>query len=158
MKAVYGYEFVRGANALFDLKENAQRRYVLSEPVGIRVFTDSGIFMANTETGFIFDGRSGPRIADLLVPNLGTLEERTAFFLHDCAAYAQSLGFAETNLLLKYFLRDMCAYSNFMSELVRKAVSISKKWYGFPQSPDDPWYCNIGKVTTKWQNAKEGTC
>lgn len=152
MKAVYGYEFITGASALFDLKENALRRYILNDPVEIKVFTDTGVFIAKTKPGFVFDGRSGPRIADLIVPNLGTLDERTAFFLHDCAAYAQSLGFADTNLLLKYFLRDMCTYSKFKSELVHKAVSLSKNWYGFPQSADDPWYCNVGKVNTEWHN------
>lgn len=149
INAVYGYEFKYGVNALFSLEENSRRRYPLTEPVSVDVFTNRGTLHARTDVGFIFDGRSGPRLADYIVPNLGSLGERTAFYLHDCCAYAQSLPFAETNLLLKCFLRDMCGYSKFRSELVRIAVSISDGWYGYPE-PDDEWYCNVGKVETSF--------
>lgn len=151
MNCVYDFNIKYGADTLFNLKQNKQRRYILNTPVFVTVYTDCGIFEARTERGFIFDGRSGPPLVDFIVPNLGSLGERTAFFLHDCAAYAGSLDFKNTNLLLKYFLRDMCGYSEFMSELVRKAVSISKSWYGYPK-PNDEWYCNVGKVITEWRN------
>lgn len=149
MNYVYDFEIKLGADTLFNLEQNKQRRYTLSTPVFVKVYTDCGIFEAYTKPGFIFDGRSGPPFVDFIVPNLGSLGERTAFFLHDCAAYAGSLDFKNTNLLLKYFLRDMCGYSELKSEVIRMAVSLSKSWYGYPK-PDDEWYCNVGKVRTSF--------
>ena len=54
------------------------------------------------------------------------------------------------DLFLKLWLRDMAAYSSFKSEVIRKAVSLSKSWYGVP-TPDDPWFCNVNKVMTEWR-------
>ena len=151
MKAVYSFTCVTGASTLFDIKLNKQRRYSLIRPVELRVVTDIGLLIARTEPGFQFDGRSGPAILDWYVPNLGTFEERAGWWLHDCLGYGQSLSFYDTNLFLKLWLRDMAAYSSFKSELIRKAVSLSKSWYGFPYSADDPWHCNVGKVHTEWR-------
>ena len=150
MKAVYSFTCVTGASTLFDIKLNKQRRYSLIRPVELRVVTDVGMLIARTEPGFQFDGRSGPAILDWYVPNLGTFEERVGWWLHDCLGYAQSLSFADTNLFLKLWLRDMAAYSSLKSEIIRKAVSLSKSWYGTP-TPDDPWYCNVNKVMTEWR-------
>ena len=150
MKAVYSFTCVTGASTLFDIKLNKQRRYSLIRPVELRVVTDVGLLIARTEPGFQFDGRSGPAILDWYVPNLGTFEERAAWWLHDCLGYGQSLSFYDTNLFLKLWLRDMAAYSSFKSEIIRKAVSLSKSWYGVP-TPDDPWFCNVNKVMTEWR-------
>lgn len=151
MKAIYGYDFVTGASTLFDVKKTKSRRYPLPNPVEVSVRTDCGILHARTEAGFEFDGRSGPSIIDWYVPNLGSLDERLAWWLHDCLGYGQSLSFYDTNLFLKLWLRDMAAYSSFKAEVIRKAVSLSKSWYGFPYSADDPWHCNVGKVHTDWR-------
>lgn len=150
MKAVYSFTCVTGASTLFDIKLNKQRRYSLIRPVELRVVTDAGLLIARTEPGFQFDGRSGPAIIDWYVPNLGTFEERAAWWLHDCLGYGQSLSFYDTNLFLKLWLRDMAAYSSLKSEIIRKAVSLSKSWYGVP-TPDDPWFCNVNKVMTEWR-------
>ena len=151
MKAIYGFTCDKGASELFNLKENKSRLYVLGSVVELHVFTDSGTLLARTEPGFKFDGRSGPAIIDWYVPNLGTFEERAAWWLHDCLGYGQSLSFSDTNLFLKLWLRDMCAYSKFKAETIRRAVSLSKSWYGYPYSADDPWHCNVNKVHTEWR-------
>ncbi len=150
MHAVYNFTCVTGASTLFDIKLNKQRRYSLIRPVELRVVTDIGILIARTEPGFQFDGRSGPKLLDWYVPNLGTFEERAGWWLHDALGYGQSLSFYDTNLFLKLWLRDMAAYSSFKSEIIRKAVSLSKSWYGVP-TPDDPWFCNVNKVMTEWR-------
>lgn len=150
MKAVYNFTCVTGASTLFDIKLNKKRRYSLIRPVELRVVTDVGMLIARTEPGFQFDGRSGPAILDWYVPNLGTFEERAGWWLHDCLGYGQSLSFSDTNLFLKLWLRDMAAYSSFKSELIRKAVGLSRSWYGVP-TPDDPWFCNVNKVMTEWR-------
>lgn len=150
MKAIYGYDFLTGASTLFRVKQTKARRYPLPNPVEVSVKTDCGILHARTEAGFEFDGRSGPSLVDWYVPNLGSLDERLGWWLHDALAYGQSLSFYDTNLFLKLWLRDMCAYSSFKSEIIRKAVSVSKSWYGVP-TPGDPWFCNVGKVMTEWR-------
>lgn len=152
MKAVYGFSCDKGASELFGLKENKSRLYVLGKAVELRVFMDSGTLLSRTKPGFKFDGRSGPAILDWYVPNLGTFEERAAWWLHDCLGYGQSLSFYNTNLFLKLWLRDMCACSKFKSEIIRKAVSLSDSWYGYPYSADDPWHCNVNKVHTEWRS------
>lgn len=149
MKAAYGYTFKTGASTLFGIEQSRERRYPLCTPVEYEVRFDSGVLVVRTEPGFVFDGRSGPRIVDWFAPNLGSLDERLAWHMHDCLGYAQSLDFIQTNYALKFVLRDLAAYSNFKAELIRKAVSLSKNWYGVP-TPDDEWFCNKGKVRTKY--------
>lgn len=149
MKAAYDYNFIEGGSALFNLALNDERRYILPSVVEYDILFDSGILTVRTEKGFKFDGRSGPKIIDWFAPNLGSLEERVAWHMHDALGYGQSLNFVQTNYALKFVLKDLAAYSNFKSELIRNAVSLSKSWYGYPK-PDDEWYCNVGKVRTSF--------
>ena len=144
MKAVYGYTFLTGASTLLNVKEQkgAKRRYVLAAPVRFCVDFDDGTLEVVTHPGFVFDGRSGPRIADIYAPNLGSLD--------DALGYAGSLGFKETNIALKLFLRDICGYRRIKAEAIRIAVSLSRSWYGRPK-PTDWCYANIGLVETRWR-------
>ncbi len=152
MKAVYGYTFFTGASTLLNVKESrsSKRRYVLTAPVRFCVDFDDGSLEVVTHPGFIFDGRSGPRIADIYAPNLGSLDERAAWLMHDALGYAGSLGFKETNIALKLFLRDICGYRKTKAEAIRIAVSLSRSWYGRPK-PTDWCYANIGLVETTWK-------
>lgn len=149
MKAAYGYTFKTGASTMFGIEQNRKRRYTLCTPVEYEVRFDSGTLVVRTEPGFVFDGRSGPKIVDWFAPNLGSLDERLAWHMHDCLGYAQSLDFVQTNDALKFVLRDLAGYSKFNAELIRRAVSLSKSWYGVP-ALDDEWFCNKGKVRTKY--------
>lgn len=153
MNCVRNLNFEYGCATLFNLEElkcpSNFRRYVLATPVSLTVTTDTGILKVHTEKGFIFDGRSGPSIIDWYAPNLGSLEERAAWFVHDCLGYGQSLSFKDTNLILKYILRDCCGYRKSKAEVIRLAVSLCKSWYGKPE-PGDPWYQNQFKVSTEW--------
>ena len=134
---------------MFGIEQNRKRRYTLCTPVEYEVRFDSGTLVVRTEPGFVFDGRSGPKIVDWFAPNLGSLDERLAWHMHDCLGYAQSLDFVQTNDALKFVLRDLAGYSKFNAELIRRAVSLSKSWYGVP-ALDDEWFCNKGKVRTKY--------
>lgn len=157
MTCVQGFTFKTGASELFCLDEKLPascRRYVLSRPIEYEITTDAGILLVRTEAGFVFDGRSGPSIIDWYAPNLGSLEERVAWHMHDCLGYAQSLDFAHTNLMLKYWLHDMCGYRKSKAEIIRLAVSLSDSWYGVPM-PGDPWYSNISLVQTEWRPLKQ---
>lgn len=148
MKAAYNITFITGAYALFDLALNEKRKYILEVPLEYNVHFDSGTIHVRTEAGFVFDGRSGPKCIDWFAPNLGSINERVAWHMHDALGYGQSLGFKDTNYALKYVLRDQAGYG-FKAEIIRLAVSISKDWYGWPKYGDE-WYCNVGKVETKF--------
>ena len=151
MKGVFGYTILTGASCIMDIKEmkDRKRRYLLERPVAMEVTTDTGILNVRTEPGFVFDGRSGPVCIDWYAPNLGSLDERMAWLMHDALGYGQSLGFHDTNRILRYFLRDICGYRKSKAWLIEQAVSISKSWYGTPD-PSDWCYNNITKVSTLW--------
>lgn len=147
---VNGIKWVCGKELLEGLTLNKKRRYVFSGPTEGYLYTNQGTLHFRTEAGFVCDMRSGPKIIDWYVPNLGTMAEREAWFLHDLLGYGQSLGFADTNLLLFAILKCRAKYAYPKAKLVQTAVSLSKSWYGEPKQ-DDWCYANIGKVLTDWE-------
>lgn len=146
---VFGIRFLEGKEILESVVENARRRYPLNGRIHLVVSTNQGDLDVATEANFEFDGRSGPKCIDWYVPNLGTIEERAAWFVHDCNGYALSLSFTDTNLLLYAMLRDLAHYRKPKANIIQLAVSLSKSWYGEPKK-DDWCYQNIGKVHTEW--------
>lgn len=146
---VLGYNIISGLSCLESVVENDFRRYPLDVEMNLVIYTNQGNLNIVTAPGFIFDGRSGPKIVDWYAPNLGTLEERLAWFVHDCNGYGLDLSFADTNVLLFAMLRDLARYRNAKAGVIQLAVSLSKSWYGEPKEGD--WCrCNIGKVRTCW--------
>jgi len=128
----------------------SDRRYRLKFPIELEVKTDVGTLISRYKAGFEFDGRSGPKLIDWYVPNLGSIFERIGWLNHDGCGYATCLDFKSTNRLLQVWLRDEAGYSSLKSGLIKNAVSISKSWYGVPD-PTDTWYCNIDKVDLEWR-------
>lgn len=146
---VLGFELVSGRASLENIKENRERRYVLYGEVNLIITTNQGNLNVVTSPGFVFDGRSGPKIIDWYTPNLGSLEERLCWFVHDCNGYGLDLSFEDTNVLLYAMLRDFAKYRTSKAALVQLAVSLSDSWYGEPK--EDEWcYCNKDKVKTVW--------
>lgn len=146
---VLGFEIVSGRASLENIKENDERRYVLYGEVNLIIRTTQGTLNVVTAPGFIFDGRSGPKIIDWYAPNLGTLEERICWLVHDCNGYGLDLSFEDTNVLLFAMLRDIAHYRTAKANVIQLAVSLSKSWYGEPKEGD--WCrCNVGKVRTCW--------
>ena len=148
---VYGFEFMngKGRECLEKIVQNDTRRYPLCDEVNLLIRTSYGTLNVVTALGFMFDGRSGPKIVDWYAPNLGTLEERICWFVHDCNGYALDLSFEDTNVLLYAMLRDLAHYRNAKANVIQLAVSLSSSWYGEPKESD--WcHCNIGKVRTVW--------
>lgn len=154
MIACYGLEFRQGLDHLLALTElrSMNRRYELKGDVVADFQFDDGSLRVETKAGFLFDGRSGPSIIDFYAPNLGSLEERALWWMHDCLGYGQSLSFKDTNKALRYGLRDLAAYSASKAWVIEKAVGLSKSWYGTPK-PTDWCYNNLGKVNTIWTPA-----
>ena len=146
---VLGFEIVSGRASLENIKENDERRYVLYGEVNLIIHTNQGTLNVVTAPGFVFDGRSGPKIIDWYAPNLGTLEERLCWFVHDCNGYGLDLSFEDTNVLLFAMLRDLAHYSTAKANVIQLAVSISKSWYGTPK-PEEWCFANMGKVRTCW--------
>ena len=149
---VLDYDIVRGCEHLKNLKVNKSRRYTLDGIVEGHVYTTQGVLYFKTEAGFVFDGRSGPKIIDWYVPNLGSFEERLSWFLHDLLGYAQSLNFKDTNLMLFVLLRDLAKYRYVKAKVVQTAVGISDSWYGTPK-PTEWCYADVCKVITEWRAA-----
>lgn len=144
---VLGFDISDGRELLEGIVQNDARRYPLKGRVNLAIYTNQGTLHVTTAAGFTFDGRSGPRLIDWYVPNLGTLAERLCWFVHDCNGYAQDLSFEDTNLLLFVMLRDLAKYYVPKATVIQLAVSLDRSWYGIPKSND--WcYCNIGKVST----------
>lgn len=153
---VYGYDFVdgRGRECLERLRPNGRRRYPLDDEVNLMIYTSQGTLNVVTSAGFMFDGRSGPKIVDWYAPNLGTLEERICWLVHDCNGYGLDLSFEDTNLLLFAMLRDLAKYRTAKASVIQLAVSLSKSWYGEPKEGD---WCraNVDKVRTVWMPKTE---
>ncbi len=153
---VYGYDFVdgKGRECLERLRPNGRRRYPLDDEVNLMIYTSQGTLNVVTSAGFMFDGRSGPKIVDWYAPNLGTLEEIICWLVHDCNGYGLDLSFEDTNILLFAMLRDLAGYRTSKASLIQFAVSLSKSWYGEPKEGD---WCrvNVDKVRTVWMPKTE---
>ncbi|WP_405326056.1 hypothetical protein [Fibrobacter sp.] len=151
---VIGYDFVAGRSCLESVMENDDRRYPLNDEINLMIYTNQGTLTVVTSPGFIFDGRSGPKIVDWYAPNLGTLEERICWFAHDGNGYGLDLSFEDTNILLFAMLRDLARYRKSKAEVIQLAVSLSRSWYGEPKEGD---WCraNVGKVRTVWMPKTE---
>lgn len=142
-------EFSEGRRLLSDLKQNRSRRYPLDGGVRFSVITTQGTLHVQTAPGFVFDGRSGPRIVDWYAPNLGNLYEILCWLTHDCNGYGQDLSFKDTNILLYAMLRDLADYRPSKCAVIQLAVSLSDSWYGEP-APSDWCYANRHLVSTLW--------
>lgn len=153
---VYGFEFVggKGRECLEKVVQNNTRRYPLCDEVNLLIRTNYGTLHVVTSAGFVFDGRSGPKIVDWYAPNLGTLEERVCWLVHDCNGYGQDLSFEDTNILLFAMLRDLAGYRTSKANVIQLAVSLSESWYGEPKEGD---WCrvNVDKVRTVWMPITE---
>lgn len=144
---VLGFDFSEGKEFLRGLIEDESRRYRMYGPVSGMVHTNEGTLHFSTATGFVFDGRSGPRFLDWYAPNLGSFEERLCWFVHDLNGYGQDLSFKDTNVLLYAMLRDLPRYRLAKCNAIQLAVSLTDSWYGEPVEGD--WCrCNVGKVKT----------
>lgn len=146
---INGIEFSDGRKTLDELLQNDSRRYPLDSGIRLSIFTNQGTLHIQTAPGFVFDGRSGPKIVDWYVPNLGNIYEKVCWFAHDCNGYGQDLSFKDTNVLLYAMLRDLAEYRTTKAAVVQLAVSLSDSWYGDPK-PDEWCYANRNRVSTLW--------
>ena len=140
-----------GKATLIDLKESKsfKRMYGLMSPMCLSVYTTQGTLNVGISAPFYFDGRSGPWFIDWYAPNLGSVEERLTWLVHDVNGYAKCLSFKDTNTLLFAMLRDLCHYRKTKAATIRYAVSLSKSWYGKPE-PTDKYFVNYDKIQVKW--------
>lgn len=109
-------------------------------------YTDAGRIHVDVDKDFLFDGRSGPVLVDVFVPNLGTQEETKRWLNHDLAGHGViGLTFEEANDDLRMGLRDYCDYTRKMAGAIHVSVSASDSWFGEP-GPDDKSYPNLAKI------------
>jgi len=106
------------------------RWYLVSEPVGVEIRTDEGVLRVVVDEGFRFDGRSGGKLVDWLIPNLGTQAETCCWLVHDVLAHDYDVSYETTNDLLRQMLRSIGGYGRARAWMVWRAVSLSRAWFG----------------------------
>lgn len=137
------------------LKEVDNRWYKVTKTLRIKIVTNAGTLTCLIFPGFHFDGRSGGRKIDGIVPNLGTAEERLCWLVHDVLAYATCLNFAATNDMLNAMLKDVSKYNFFEAGIIEAAVTIAQifdPWFG-PAKPGEREYPNINLFLCSWKKS-----
>ena len=102
------------------------RLYKVSGGVTIDLVTDEGTLSFTIYDGFLFDGRSGGKLVDWVIPNLGTQDEVVAWLVHDVSFYPDTVSFELANDLL-YLLLRRSGMGRFRAGLVYRAVTIFGK-------------------------------
>ena len=99
--------------------------------------------------GFLFDGRSGPWILDWYEPNLGTLDKRIAWWVHDVLGHGTSFDFKTTNEILRQLL-VIAGDRKTKASFVRYSVSLSSSWFGVPKKGDKS-FPNMDKISVTYK-------
>lgn len=129
------------------LRPISDRWYSIPGHFGIDCYMPAaGVKRISVDDGFQFDGRSGGPFADIIAPNLGTQDELLAWLLHDLNGHGVTgFSFAETNVILYWYLRKYCSYGYLRARAIYTAVSLSNSWYGEPVKGDKS-YPNLSKI------------
>lgn len=107
----------------------------------------AGKITIRVKKGFVFDGRSGGKLIDLIVPHLGTQHELKCWVLHDLLFYDILYCFDSTNNILRWDLLNNAKYGKFKAWLVWKSVQLfGRSNFGMPVDETDPYYNNIEKI------------
>ena len=133
---------------LLALKLNKARWYRIPKCISFVLHTrDHGDIQFNVFGDFYFDGRSGPWCVDWFEPNLGSLNKRIAWLIHDLLGYATYFDFKTTNEILRQLL-ILAGDSYPKAYIVKVFVSATDSWFGWPEE-DSKFYANIGKFEIK---------
>lgn len=125
------------------------RWYHISEPVAIRLHTDAGVLDVVAHEGFRFDGRSGGKLVDWLVPNLGSQDETACWLVHDILAHDFDISVETTNDLLYQQLRMGAGYGRVRAWMVWRSVSLWTGWFGCRTDEDRR---NRAKACVRWSD------
>lgn len=104
-----------------------------------------GVVHIAVDDGFMFDGRSGPKLVDYYAPNLGTQDELKTFLIHDLLSYDIYFSFEQNNNIFYNNLRNKCGYGWTKAKIMWACVSISDSYFGIPL-PDSREYPNLNKI------------
>ena len=136
------------AAVLKALKFNKARWYRIPSFISFVLHTkEHGDIQFNVFGDFYFDGRSGPWCVDWFEPNLGPLNKRLAWLVHDLLGYATYFDFSTTNEILRQLL-IIAGDSKIKASTVRYFVGRDDSWFGVPVV-GDKFYPNIGKFEIK---------
>lgn len=125
------------------------RWYSIDKDVVVTIQTDCGVITVYVNSGFIFDGRSGSKLIDFIVPNLGSQKEIACWLVHDAFGHDIGISFEMTNDILYGMLR-CCGYGWFRSGYVYKGVSFSDSWFGQPNGATKQELKNISLIRYYW--------
>ena len=130
------------------IKPIADRWYRIDGAFTVDIYLkDEGVVHISVDDGFMFDGRSGPKLIDYFAPNLGTQGELKTYLLHDLLSYDIYFSFNENNDIFYKNLRDKnyCNYGYMKAKIIKGFVSISDSYFGIPL-PDSREYPNLNKI------------
>jgi hypothetical protein len=106
------------------------RLYRIAQSTWIKVyFSDGTYFLLTIKAGFLFDGRSGPKIVDYLLPNLGNQRYLACILLHDSLAYDLGISFETTNKVFRQCLR-LVPIGRFRASTAHFFVTHTPGWFG----------------------------
>lgn len=124
----------------------ADRWYRVNGAFSVDFYLDGeGVVRINVDDGFMFDGRSGPKLVDYYTPNLGTQDELKTFLIHDLLSYDIYFSFEQNNNIFYNNLRTRCGYGWTKAKIIWACVSISDSYFGRP-APDSREYPNLDKI------------
>lgn len=116
--------------------------------------TDAGCLVYTAKVGFRFDGRSGGKLVDWLVPVLGSQSETWAWLCHDILYYDFDISFETANCLLKQQLVLDAGMSNWKASLIRLAVDkFGRDSFGVDDSSD---IANRKLINLEWMDDNRG--
>lgn len=128
------------------LKPIADRWYEVQGAFTVDFYLEGeGVVHIAVDDGFMFDGRSGPKLVDYYTPNLGTQDELKTFLIHDLLSYDIYFSFEQNNNIFYNNLRNKCGYGWTKAKIIWACVSISDSYFGRPL-PDSREYPNLNKI------------
>lgn len=121
----------------------------LDQQIMIYAVTDEGYWIMALEKGFRWNGRSGPRIIDLFVPNEGTEMDALGWLWHDAGGYPDTVSAPLDNDILRQHRILNCNDSKAKAWIIWKSVDVTKnawKAYDWSEVTDKTYLANNGKI------------
>ena len=130
------------------------RLYRIASNAKCCIRTDVGCLIYTANIGFKFDGRSGGKLVDWLVPNLGTQQETWAWLCHDILYYDFDISFETANDLLRQQLVLDAGMSSWKAGLIKYSVDrFGRSSFGIDDGAD---ITNRRFINLEWMDDNRG--
>ena len=127
------------------------RWYRISEANEIILHTNEGTLRYIAYKGFLFDGRSGGRLVDWVISNLGSQDLSTCWLVHDIGFYPYTVSFELANDIL-YQMLLLSGVSRLKAWLVFKSVSLFARKFKAEESSEvvGKYRQNLNQYFFRW--------